>query len=147
ERAMLAPRPSAPGETSMTVRSATIVLSTGVVAACAHVSPSGSRPLDDVEIARETAALARMTATVNAGDAEGYASVYAADATITIPGGAALQGREAIRRYEEDLLRQYPGARLAFSEIWLDGDAAVVHYAVDCPLPSGGSVGHEGLLF
>jgi uncharacterized protein (TIGR02246 family) len=132
----------------MDLRAATVVLSAGFLAGCARLPSTASRVrLDDAACERQTAALARMTSSVNAGDARGYASVYAPDATITIAGGDVLRGRDAIRRYEEELLRQYPGARLAFSEIWLRGDAAVVHYAVDCPLPSGSSVGHEGLLF
>ena len=88
-----------------------------------------------------------MSRTVNAGDAKGYARLYAADATISIAGGAPLKGRAAIERYEIDLLRQYPGTQLAFYAMWNDGEQAVVHYAVNGATTTGQKMGHEGLLF
>jgi len=96
---------------------------------------------------RVTAVFDRMAAAVNAGDAGAYASLYAPDAVITIHGGARLEGREAIERYEVELLREYPGVRLAFFSVWQDWPVAVVHYAVNGRTPSGPSMGHEGLLF
>jgi hypothetical protein len=96
---------------------------------------------------RVSGVFGRMAAAVNAGDAQAYASLYAPDAVITIHGSARLEGREAIERYEIELLRQYPGAQLAFYSLWLDWPVAVVHYAVNGRTPSGQSMGHEGLLF
>src|SRR5687768_13641370 len=94
----------------------------------------------------QEAALTRMTSTVNAGDAKGYASVYAPSAVITIHGGSRLDGRDAIEQYEVDLLREFPGTRLAFYTMWRKDTLAVVHYAVRGPGPQGRSMGHEGLL-
>jgi ketosteroid isomerase-like protein len=93
------------------------------------------------------ASLFRMAQAVNAADARAYASVYAAEATITIYGGDRLEGRDAIERYEIALLRAYPGTRFALSAIWLSGSTAVVRYAVNTPAASGPATGHEGLLF
>ncbi len=93
------------------------------------------------------AALNRMMATVNAGDAAGYARLYTPEAIISIYGTGELKGRAAIEAHEVELLRQFPGARLAFSDVWLDGPRAVVRYAINAPTPKGPSMGHEGLLF
>jgi ketosteroid isomerase-like protein len=92
-------------------------------------------------------ALAKMARAVNAGDAHGYAMIYAPDAVITIQGGDALQGRAAIEAYEVGLLREYPGARLGFGSVWQKGMTAVVRYAVSGSAPGGKTMGHEGLLF
>jgi ketosteroid isomerase-like protein len=88
-----------------------------------------------------------MTQAVNAGDAARYARLYAEDAVITIRGGDTLDGRAAIEKYEVELMRQFPGARLAFYDAWLDGTEAVVHYGVDGKTAAGQAMGHEGLLF
>ena len=93
------------------------------------------------------ASLNRMLTTVNAGDAAGYARLYAADAVITIYGTGELKGRAAIEAHEVELLRQFPGARLAFSDVWQDGPRAVVRYAINARLATGQAMGHEGLLF
>jgi uncharacterized protein (TIGR02246 family) len=93
------------------------------------------------------AALTEMMRSVNAGDAARYARLYAEDAVITIHGGGALEGRSAIEKYEVELLREFPGARLAFYDVWQRGTDAVVHYAVNGRTPAGQSMGHEGLLF
>ena len=95
-------------------------------------------------------ALNRMVETVNAGDAAGYASVYADDAVVTVYGTAGLRGRAAIEQHEVELLRQFPGARLGFYSVWQQADSGadvVVHYGVNAPLGSGRTMGHEGLLF
>jgi uncharacterized protein (TIGR02246 family) len=91
--------------------------------------------------------LAEMVRAVNAGDAHAYASLYAPGAVITIHGGEVLRGRAAIEEYEVALLREFPGARLGFRDIWQRGDEAVVHYAVSGRTPGGQAMGHEGLLF
>ena len=96
---------------------------------------------------RQVAALERMMQTVNAGDARGYASLYAEDARIIIHGSHRLEGRAAIERHEAELLTQFPGARLAFYSLWQAGDSAAVHYAVDWHGPGDRAMGHEGLLF
>jgi uncharacterized protein (TIGR02246 family) len=96
---------------------------------------------------RQIATLERMAAAVNAGDAAGYAGVYAPDAVIHIPGGVSLQGRDAIERHEAELLEQFPEARLAFGSVWRNRDETSVHYAVTAPAGGGRSMGHEGLLF
>lgn len=88
-----------------------------------------------------------MVDAVNAGDAAQYASVYGPDAVITIHGSGVLRGRAAIEQHEVALLREFPGARLAFQSIWQQGMSAVVHYAVKAPVAGGLSMGHEGLLF
>jgi steroid delta-isomerase-like uncharacterized protein len=93
------------------------------------------------------AALKRMVRAVNAGDARAYAVLYAPKATITIHGGPLLQGRAGIEAYEAELLREFPGARLAFHSVWQKGATAVVHYAVNGRTPAGQAMGHEGLLF
>lgn len=105
----------------------------GLIASCAASRPS--------------TVFDRMVDAVNAGDARGYASVYSEDATIVIHGGEELIGRAAIERHEVELLRQFPGARLALHAVWQDGDRAVVHYAVRGETPAGQAMGHEGLLF
>ena len=66
---------------------------------------------------------------------------------ITIYGTGELTGRAAIEAHEVDLLRQFPGARLAFSDVWQDGARAVVRYAINARIATGQSMGHEGLLF
>jgi ketosteroid isomerase-like protein len=91
------------------------------------------------------AVLNEMMRTVNAGDAAGYARLYAEDAAITIHGGGLLAGRAAIEAHEVELLREFPGTRLAFYDVWQSGPLAVVHYAVNGP--PGKPMGHEGLLF
>jgi uncharacterized protein (TIGR02246 family) len=96
---------------------------------------------------RQVAALREMTDAVNAGDAARYARVYADDATITIFGSSELAGRAAIEAHEVGLLREFPGARLAFHDVWQDGERAAVHYAVTGKTPQGKVMGHEGLLF
>lgn len=95
----------------------------------------------------QLAALNRMMTTVNAGDAAGYARLYAPDAVITIYGTGELKGRAAIEAHEVELLRQFPGARLAFSDVWQDGQRAVVRYAINARVATGQVMGHEGLLF
>jgi len=94
-----------------------------------------------------TASFTEMMSAVNAGDAGRYAALYARDAVITIHGLGVLEGRQAIERHEVDLLRQFPGTRLAFYSIWHVGGPAVVHYAVNGSTPDGRAMGHEGLLF
>jgi 4-amino-4-deoxy-L-arabinose transferase-like glycosyltransferase/ketosteroid isomerase-like protein len=96
---------------------------------------------------QQVAALEQMMRAVNAGDASGYARLYAEDAVITIHGSAPLEGRDAIEKYEIELLRQFPGTRLAFYSAWLSGSLAVVHYGVNGRTPAGVAMGHEGLLF
>jgi uncharacterized protein (TIGR02246 family) len=95
----------------------------------------------------QLAALNQMMATVNAGDAAGYARLYAPDAVITIYGTGELKGRAAIEAHEVELLRQFPGARLAFSDVWQDGRRAVVRYMINARTATGQAMGHEGLLF
>jgi ketosteroid isomerase-like protein len=96
---------------------------------------------------RQAAALWEMLRAVNAGEAAAYALVYAEDAVITIHGTGILSGRGAIESYEASLLREFPGARLAFYDFWQDGLAVVVHYGVNGRTPGGQAMGHEGLLF
>jgi ketosteroid isomerase-like protein len=92
-------------------------------------------------------ALRRMIATVNAGDAAGYARLYSPDAVITIYGGESIKGRAAIERYEAALIREFPGTRLAFYAVWQAPSATVVHYGVNGRTATGDPMGHEGLLF
>ena len=96
---------------------------------------------------RQVAALDEMVQAVNAGDAARYARLYAPDATITMIGSGTLEGRSAIERHEQELLREFPGARLGFYDAWRKGPVAVVHYAVNGRTPAGQAMGHEGLLF
>ena len=96
---------------------------------------------------RQISALTHMMDAVNAGDAKRYAALYAPDAVITIFGGGELKGRDAIEQYEVELLREFPGARLAFYSVWQTGINAVVHYGVNGRTPGGQAMGHEGLLF
>jgi ketosteroid isomerase-like protein len=98
-------------------------------------------------VEKQKATLVEMARAVNAGDARAYARVYAENAVITIRGGAVLTGRPAIQEYEAALLREFPGARLAFRSLWSKGATAVVHYAVTGSTPAGRAMGHEGLLF
>jgi ketosteroid isomerase-like protein len=89
-----------------------------------------------------------MLSTVNAGDAAGYARLYADDAVIAIYGSGELRGRAAIEQHEVALLRQFPGTRLAFYDVWqTTGRAAIAHYAVSGRTTTGQPMGHEGLLF
>jgi 4-amino-4-deoxy-L-arabinose transferase-like glycosyltransferase/ketosteroid isomerase-like protein len=96
---------------------------------------------------QQVAALEEMMRAVNAGDAKAYARLYADEAVITIHGSTPLEGRDAIEKYEIELLRQFPGSRLAFYSAWLSGRSAVVHYGVNGRTPAGVAMGHEGLLF
>jgi uncharacterized protein (TIGR02246 family) len=96
---------------------------------------------------RQVAALNEMVQAVNAGDAARYARLYAPDAVITMPGSGTLAGRAAIEHHERELLREFPGARLGFYDVWQKGPVAVVHYAVNGRTPAGQAMGHEGLLF
>jgi steroid delta-isomerase-like uncharacterized protein len=108
----------------------------------ADQAPSSGRPEQ-----AQLAVFAEMMAAVNAGDAPRYARLYATDAAIRIVGGEDLAGRDAIERYEVELLRQFPGARLAFYSIWQREREAVVHYGVNGRTAAGQAMGHEGLLF
>jgi ketosteroid isomerase-like protein len=93
------------------------------------------------------ATLLRMVDAVNAGDARAYAAAYAPGAVITIYGGEVLRGRDAIERYELELLRAFPGTRLALSAIWMSGSTGAVRYGVNSPAGAGPATGHEGMLF
>ena len=108
---------------------------------------TSNRPDEERMEDRQRTALTHMMDAVNAGDARRYASLYAQDAVITIFGGGELKGRDAIEQYEEELLREFPGARLAFYSVWHSGINAVVHYGVNGRTPGGKAMGHEGLLF
>ena len=92
-------------------------------------------------------ALTQMMNTVTAGDAKGYARLYAQDAVITIYGGVELKGRDAIEQYEVELMRDFPGTRFALYSVWQTGSVAVVHYGVNGRTAGGQAMGHEGLLF
>jgi steroid delta-isomerase-like uncharacterized protein len=96
-------------------------------------------------VERQDAALRLMQERVLAGDAKGYAAVYAPDATISIVGGDEITGA-AIERYEADLMRQFPGARFGFFDVWHAPPWAVAHYGVSGSTSAGRSMGHEGLL-
>lgn len=96
---------------------------------------------------RQLAAFTEMMRAVNAGDARSYALLYAEDAVIKLQGSGVLAGRSAIEQYEVELLRQFPGARLAFYAVWQKGPLAAVHYAANGNTPNGQAMGHEGLLF
>jgi len=95
----------------------------------------------------QVAALKEIVRAVNAGDAKKYAIVYGPDAVIKIYGGEELKGRDAIEKYEVDLLRQFPGTQIAFETVWQKDLVVVVHYAVNGQTPVGQAMGHEGLLF
>jgi ketosteroid isomerase-like protein len=92
-------------------------------------------------------ALAEMARAVSAGEAARYARLYAEGAVITIHGGETLKGRAAIEEYEVALLREFPGTRLAFYDVWQAGPRAVVRYGVNGATSGGRAMGHEGLLF
>jgi len=117
-----------------------------IVVAAAAGGPAAGGPAVRMD-ALQLAALGAMVRAVNAGDAHAYAMVYAPDAVITIHGGDVLRGRAAIESYEAGLLREFPGARLGFHDVWQQGSSAVVHYAVNGRTSSGQAMGHEGLLF
>lgn len=91
--------------------------------------------------------LRRMVATVNAGDAAGYARLYSPGAVITIYGGEKIEGREAIERYEAALMHEFPATRLAFYSVWQAAPDTAVHYGVNGQTTTGQRMGHEGLLF
>jgi steroid delta-isomerase-like uncharacterized protein len=92
-------------------------------------------------------ALRQMVDAVNAGDAPGYARLYAPNSVITIHGSLIIRGVEAIERHEVELLREFPGARLGFYNIWQKGPLAIVRYAVNGETRGRQRMGHEGLLF
>lgn len=96
---------------------------------------------------RQVSALKQMMSTVNAGDAEGYANLYAEDAVIVMHGSGVLKGRRAIAEHERTLLREFPGTTLAFYAVWQNGPIAMVQYGVNGKTPAGRPMGHEGLLF
>lgn len=108
----------------------------------------GAQSPPSMNVANQQSALQRMRDTVNAGDARGYASVYADAAVITIHGTATIRGRASIEQYERELMTEFPGARFAFYEIWLSGGRHVAaHYGVNATVAGGRAMGHEGLLF
>jgi uncharacterized protein (TIGR02246 family) len=125
----------------------------GIMACAAGGAPlAGARsvvatPPEERMEQRQVAAFTEMMRAVNAGDARSYALLYAEDAVIKLQGSGVLAGRSAIEQYEVELLRQFPGVRLAFYAVWQKGPLAVVHYAVNGNTPSGQAMGHEGLLF
>jgi ketosteroid isomerase-like protein len=90
---------------------------------------------------------AEMVRAVNAGDARAYAALYAEDAVMTIHGTGIFSGRKAIEQHETELLRDFPGTRFTFSDVWLSGSTAVAHYATRSPVRGGHEVGHRGLCF
>jgi hypothetical protein len=118
-------------------------MATCIVAVLTVVPALVFTPQTDAQLA----ALNRMVTTVNEADAAGYARLYAPDAIITIYGTGELKGRAAIQAHEVELLRQFPGARLAFSNVWQDGRHVVVRYAINARTPNGLTMGHDGLLF
>lgn len=121
-----------------------------VVAAGACAANWTRRPSRQREVGieqRQLAALVQMADAVNAGDAGRYASVYAPNAVITIYGSGKLQGRDAIEQHEVELLREFPGTRLAFYTLWQREALAVVRYGVNGKTARGEPMGHEGLLF
>jgi ketosteroid isomerase-like protein len=120
---------------------------TGIEAAPPAAQQTTKASVGEPIARRQVAALLEMTRAVNAGDAAAYARLYALDAVITIHGSGVLSGRDAIQDHESELLREFPGARLAFHSVWQDGLSAAVHYAVNGRTASGQSMGHEGLLF
>lgn len=127
-----------------------VVLGVAAYAAGGHMPVNAPQVLTSTEGQmedRQIAAVTEMTHAVNAGDAQRYARLYAQDAVITIHGSGELKGRGAIEQHEVELLREFPGARLAFYAIWQKGPLAVVHYAVNGQARGGQSMGHEGLLF
>src|SRR5688572_11999967 len=73
------------------------------------------------------AVLRRMLTTVNAGDARGYAALYAPSAIITIYGSGQLTGRRAIEQHEVALLKQFPGTGFAMYDIWRAGETTIAH--------------------
>ena len=115
----------------------------GVQGGAAQRPPAQEDRMQD----RQPAAIAEMMDAVNAGDAHRYALRYAPDAVIVIHGSVVLNGRDAIERYEVELLREFPGARLALHSMWQAGRSAVVRYAVTGIASGGRPMGHEGLLF
>jgi hypothetical protein len=52
-----------------------------------------------------------------------------------------------IEKYEASLMREFPGTRLAFYEVWQSAPMEVVHYGVNGKTAGGAAMGHEGLLF
>jgi ketosteroid isomerase-like protein len=112
-----------------------------LVVAGSVIAPAGAA------VDRPLATLHEMIRAVNAGEADAYARCYAEDAVITIHGGDVQRGRSAIEAYEKELLRDYPGTRLAFFDVWRKGSQAVVRYGVNGRTPAGRAMGHEGLLF
>jgi predicted ester cyclase len=115
-----------------------------VLAALALVSV-GSAAAGSAQAVAPGDALKTMHDAVNNGDAHRYASVYSASAIINIFGAGQLRGRAAIEQHEVELLAQFPGARFAFYDTWLDGDVLVAHYGVNAQTPAA-MMGHEGLL-
>ncbi|MFN0105033.1 MAG: nuclear transport factor 2 family protein [Bryobacteraceae bacterium] len=116
----------------------------GLAAIAVPAQPrSAAKRMDDPPVT----ALREMMNAVNAGDPEEYARLYAPDAVIEIHGTRVFTGRSAIEDYERELLREFPGVRLAFHAIWRKGLLAVVHYAVNGQTAGGQRMGHEGLLF
>src|SRR5688572_22942906 len=89
-------------------------------------APVPAEPTADPKMATVCAELVRA---VNAGDVRAYAALYAEDAVMTIHGTGIFSGRKAIEQHETELLRDFPGTRFTFSDVWLSGSTAVAHYA------------------
>jgi ketosteroid isomerase-like protein len=145
--------------TRTTSRAARTSVVAWVIVACVTGCASGNRRANVGEpaiasgVAHATGSIAatftRMMDAVNAGNADAYARLYASDAVIHIYGGTEIRGRDAIRKYEVDLLREFPGTRFGIHTIWNGGSSVIVRYGVNSPpvAPTGRSSGHEGLLF
>lgn len=111
------------------------------------MSPSGVPIQSSPDLSALVAMYDEMAQAVNSGSASRYAALYAPHAVIRIHGGEQISGRQAIERYEVDLLEHFPGTRLAFFKILQSEHLAIVQYGVNSPGHGSPATGHEGLLF
>jgi predicted ester cyclase len=69
-------------------------------------------------------ALERNIRALNARDIEAYLANQQPDVELLLPGGAALHGRDELRRYTEAMWTAFPDGSLAFGEQALAEDVA-----------------------
>ena len=104
-------------------------------------------PGDERMSDRQLEAFAEMTRSVNAGEAQAYARLYAPDAVITFHGSGVLEGRSAIEEHERELLREFPAHASAFMPCGRKGRWPSSTMPSTGETPGGQAMGHEGLLF
>jgi steroid delta-isomerase len=92
------------------------------------------------------AAIAAYFAANNAGDAEAVARLFAADARAhRVPGGAPVEGREAVRQLYAQLLGAYARVEAQVVQSFIAGNGAAVLYRGTFTARSGKAAVVDGI--